>query len=460
MRAAFAAAGLALALAACAPASGPERGVRTVAASPGPLPSYDGYGAAVGAQEIPWTRRTLADDFIELTFDTEWGLRANRLLKWDRPVRVSLMGTELRGYRGYAEGLVRRLDAATGDGLAITLVEDVADAEIVFRTAPRAAMKAFAPEALCFFQPFSGDWGAFIASREGAGDPWADLDRLKAITVFIPAAAAPHEIRACLEEEAAQALGAYNDLFRFEDSIFNDDAAHLRLTAFDALMLRVLYDPAIQPGMGREETREAARAALGRAHGAFGAARRFARIGDDVHDDLLARVRAARSRSESRRWADRLVGEMETRERPDHRLAEALVLRAQLAFRDNEAAAALADVQRAETILARDLPADNIRLAIVRATAATLLQREGRARDALARLDLSIPVLAANAYDRHLALALRWRTASLSQTGDKAAAAPAAREALEWARYVYGRDSEEVRLWSRQFRDMGLLGRT
>ena len=93
MRFAFVVALSACALAACAPPGGSERAAKSVAASPGPLPEFEGYASAVGAQPIPWTRRTLANDFVELTFDTEWGLRTDRLLKWDRPVRVSLIAT-------------------------------------------------------------------------------------------------------------------------------------------------------------------------------------------------------------------------------------------------------------------------------------------------------------------------------------------------------------------------------
>ena len=50
------------------------------------------------------------------------------------------------------------------------------------------------------------------------------------VAVFLPADAAPQELRDCLHEEIAQALGPLNDLYRLPDSIFNDDNVHTVLT--------------------------------------------------------------------------------------------------------------------------------------------------------------------------------------------------------------------------------------
>ncbi len=63
----------------------------------------------------------------------------------------------------------------------------------------------------------------------------------------------PQEVRDCLHEELAQALGPLNDLYELSDSVFNDDNFHTVLTGFDMLVLRVHYAPELANGMTRAE---------------------------------------------------------------------------------------------------------------------------------------------------------------------------------------------------------------
>jgi hypothetical protein len=60
---------------------------------------------------------------------------------------------------------------------------------------------------------------------------------------------------ACFHEELAQALGLPNDSNAARPSIFNDDQEFALLTKQDELMLRILYDPALRPGMTEAEAR-------------------------------------------------------------------------------------------------------------------------------------------------------------------------------------------------------------
>ena len=59
--------------------------------------------------------------------------------------------------------------------------------------------------------------------------------------------------RACIEEELAQGLGLANDSPYARPSIFNDDDEFATLTAMDAVMLQILYDHRLQPGMTLEQ---------------------------------------------------------------------------------------------------------------------------------------------------------------------------------------------------------------
>ena len=60
---------------------------------------------------------------------------------------------------------------------------------------------------------------------------------------------------ACINEELAQAMGLPNDSNAAHPSIFNDDQEFALLTKQDEYMLRMLYDPALHPGMTEAEAR-------------------------------------------------------------------------------------------------------------------------------------------------------------------------------------------------------------
>lgn len=60
---------------------------------------------------------------------------------------------------------------------------------------------------------------------------------------------------ACLHEEIAQGLGLQNDHPKARPSIFNDDEEFALLTRMDEMMLRILYDPRLRPGMTEAEVR-------------------------------------------------------------------------------------------------------------------------------------------------------------------------------------------------------------
>ena len=61
--------------------------------------------------------------------------------------------------------------------------------------------------------------------------------------------------QSCFHEEIAQGLGLANDSPAARPSIFNDDEEFALLTRQDELMLKMLYDPALRPGMKLAEAR-------------------------------------------------------------------------------------------------------------------------------------------------------------------------------------------------------------
>ena len=61
--------------------------------------------------------------------------------------------------------------------------------------------------------------------------------------------------QACIHEEIAQGLGLGNDSPRARPSIFNDDDEFALLTDHDAILLEMLYDPRLTPGLSLSKAR-------------------------------------------------------------------------------------------------------------------------------------------------------------------------------------------------------------
>jgi Protein of unknown function (DUF2927) len=68
----------------------------------------------------------------------------------------------------------------------------------------------------------------------------------------------------CIHEEITQALGLPNDSGLVRPSIFNDDQEFALLTRQDEGMLKMLYDPALRPGMTEFEARPVVETLAGR----------------------------------------------------------------------------------------------------------------------------------------------------------------------------------------------------
>lgn len=61
--------------------------------------------------------------------------------------------------------------------------------------------------------------------------------------------------RSCVHEEVAQGLGLPNDSPTARPSIFNDDEEFALLTTHDEMLLSMLYNPRLRPGMTPDEAR-------------------------------------------------------------------------------------------------------------------------------------------------------------------------------------------------------------
>ena len=194
---------------------------------------------------------SVAADFLDLTFRMESGRTIETFSRFEGPVRVALAGQVPASAQRDLTALLGRLRAEAG--IDIAQIASPADAGIVVQFLPRATMKSAVPNAACFVVPRVGSWDEFRAARGSARIDWTTLTTRTRATVFIPSDVAPQEVRDCLHEELAQALGPLNDMYHLSDSVFNDDNFNTVLTGFDMLVLRTTYAPELRSGMTRAE---------------------------------------------------------------------------------------------------------------------------------------------------------------------------------------------------------------
>jgi hypothetical protein len=239
---------VALTLAGCAPQP-PEPPAR-LASQPSTLPPMKMFGPVV----VTPPRRSnaaMANDIIDLTFQLESGRQLPVLTRFEGPITVRVLGPEPPTLTADLDRLLARFRSEAG--LDIRRVPASQPASITVDVVTRAELGRAVPQAACFVVPRVTSWDEFRRNRRSPQLDWGTLTVRETMAVFLPGDVAPQEVRDCLHEELAQAIGPLNDLYRLPDSVFNDDNFHVVLTGFDMLVLRALYDPTLRSGMSRDE---------------------------------------------------------------------------------------------------------------------------------------------------------------------------------------------------------------
>lgn len=192
----------------------------------------------------------IAADFLSLHFELESGRKLPVFTRFEGPVTVRVTGSPAPSLGPDLGRLIGRLRSEAGID-----IRQVASgpANITIEAVSRADIRHALPDAACFVVPNVSSLAEFRRDRRRASTSWSNLTRRDRLGIFVPADSSPQEIRDCLHEELAQALGPLNDLYRLPDSVFNDDNVHTVLTGFDMLVLRATYDPSLASGMSEPE---------------------------------------------------------------------------------------------------------------------------------------------------------------------------------------------------------------
>lgn len=249
---------------------------RSYAEVTGAVQAAGGMRTERAPADAPFGAADLARNFERIVFFTEFTLEdgvlapreaETRLLKWETPIRYRLVGdaVTLDDIDAHA-ALARRLSAASG--LSIRRAGPDEDDNMLILILSRAARRqaadfleaANAPSRAGLLYRLRGDdYSIPCAASVSTGTDGAAITQA---IILIKAETSGLLRESCTHEEFAQSLGPGNDFDGARPSIFNDDQEFALLTGHDEMILRVLYDPRLKPGMTRAEGMPIARAII------------------------------------------------------------------------------------------------------------------------------------------------------------------------------------------------------
>lgn len=242
-----------MSLAACMPVPQVEVARSVSAQTNSRLPAMKTFGERQASRPTR-SNTDIARDFMDLAFQMESGRRLGILTRFEGPITLRVVGQSPVSLAPDLGRLLARLRREAGLNISVT-TDSSANINIV--PISKREMQRLVPNAACFVVPNVRDWEDFHRARRGPRVDWTRLARREQVAIFVPTDSAPQELRDCLHEEIAQALGPLNDLYRLPDSVFNDDNIHTVLTDFDMLILKTYYAPELRNGMTRAQVEAA-----------------------------------------------------------------------------------------------------------------------------------------------------------------------------------------------------------
>lgn len=376
----------------------------------------------------------IAQDYMALNFQMESGTQLDVISRFETPITVALRGPVPATAAADLSRLISRLQSEAGINISQTSGPAVVTVEFL----PRAKIKSAFSNVSCFVIPEVSSWAEYRQKRRSPDIEWSNLTTRTRAAIFIPADTSPQEIRDCLHEELAQALGPLNDLYALTDSVFNDDNFQTVLTGFDMLILRLHYAPQLHSGMNRGQVALLLPGLLAQLNpaGQFGGTTTSPtpRAWTDAIDkaltsqpSLLARRSAAQTAlniATSQGWHD-------------SRLAFSYFMLGKLNLTETAPSALNAAAQ-----IYQSLPNARIHAAHTDMQLAGYALSQADAAQAIAYADRAIPTAMAAENAALLSTLLMVKSEAFALQGQTAAAQSARLDSLAWARYGFG--SEKV----------------
>ncbi len=363
---------------------------------------------------------------MDLTFAMESGRELSVFTRFEGPITVAMTGDVPATAARDLGALVGRLRDEAGIDISPT----TGAATITVEFASRSVLRRLAPTAACFVVPNVTSLAEYRQKRGSSAVDWAAITARERAAIFIPADTSPQEVRDCLHEELAQALGPLNDLYRLSDSVFNDDNFHSLLTGFDMQVLRLTYSPSIQTGMSQAEV---AAQLFGTAGG----------VGAGSPSAWTLAIETALGRKGSlparQAAADKALSIALEAGWQDNRTAFSYFAVGRMAA-GSDPERAFEAFDRAAAIYAGQRGGE-LQVAHVDMQLAAMALAGGLSEEAVRLVDRAIPVVRAHENAALLATLLLIKAEAFERLGDSAGAAALRLDSEPWARYGFGPDS-------------------
>ena len=429
-------------LTACVPSPGADvsmNNTKTATTTSQKQASYTNRFGLVAASTPKRSNTEIARDFLELSFKMESGRSLPVLSRFEGPITVRTAGAVPPGAATDLARLLQRFRNEAGIN-----VREVGSgpASINIEFVPRRDIQATYANVACFVVPRVSSWAEFRAGRNTGLLDWATLRQRDKVSVFIPADSSAQEVRDCLHEETAQAMGPLNDLFRLTDSVFNDDNFHTSLTGFDMTILRAYYSPELRSGMSQEEVAGKLPGILSRINPAGNHAGRPAqsptpRYWINAMQTALGTSGSASGRESAARQA---LSTAHAQGWTDGRLAFSyFALARQTLARDPKSAlTAFTEAGR----IYRSLPGGEIHAAHVDMQLAAYALASGDANTALEIANRAMPVVSAAENASLMATLMMVKAEALQLQGRSSESTAVRMDSMGWARYGFGSESQ------------------
>lgn len=229
-----------------------------------------------GGADVPFSAHNLVTNFDAIALSQEMRLENGRLLagkqfsdlhRWQEPVRISVQFgatvplEQRKSDRAFVRRYVARLARVTGHSiqvvntnpnfLLLVMSQDQHNRKDPLFTIALATNRKSSVDAILNLKR---DDYCVVLTEDVAGSPTITN------AVAVVRAEHPDLLRhTCYHEEIAQGLGLFGDSAQARPSIFNDDDEFGYLTTHDEMLLRMLYDPRMRPGLSAVKARELAR---------------------------------------------------------------------------------------------------------------------------------------------------------------------------------------------------------